>query len=130
MPLSHTSIKIAHGDTHTATIAWYEKALAPLGYKKAMVFMDGAIVGYSDANDKTDWWVSAAKEGESPVASHHAFSAENKAAVDAFYKAGLEAGGKDNGAPGPRPMYGPTYYAAFVLDPAGNNIEAVTYSAE
>lgn len=50
---------------------------------------------------------------------------QDRAAVDAFYKAAVEAGAKDNGAPGPRPQYGAHYYAAFVIDPAGNNIETV-----
>ena len=56
---------------------------------------------------------------------HIAFVAKDHAAVDGFHKAGLKAGGKDNGAPGPRPGYGPKYYAAFLLDPDGNNVEAV-----
>ncbi len=56
---------------------------------------------------------------------HLAFQAKDRATVDAFYKAGLAAGGMDNGAPGERPDYHPGYYAAFLLDPAGNNIEAV-----
>ncbi len=56
---------------------------------------------------------------------HLAFQARDRATVDAFYKAGLAAGGRDNGAPGERPNYHPGYYAAFLLDPAGNNVEAV-----
>ena len=56
---------------------------------------------------------------------HLAFQAKDRATVDAFHKAGLAAGGKDNGAPGPRPHYHPDYYAAFLLDPDGNTIEAV-----
>ncbi len=67
---------------------------------------------------------SKAAQGELTGRHHIAFQARNRAMVDAFHKAGLESGGRDNGAPGERP-YHPGYYAAFLLDPAGNNIEAV-----
>jgi catechol 2,3-dioxygenase-like lactoylglutathione lyase family enzyme len=67
---------------------------------------------------------SAAAQGKMTGRHHLAFQAKDKATVEAFYKAGLKAGGKDNGAPGDRP-YHPGYYAAFLLDPDGNNIEAV-----
>lgn len=67
---------------------------------------------------------SEAAQGKLTGPNHVAFQAKDKAAVDAFYKAGLANGGKDNGAPGNRP-YHPGYYAAFVIDPDGNNIEAV-----
>ena len=67
---------------------------------------------------------SKAAQGELTGRHHLAFQARNRAMVDAFHKAGLESGGRDNGAPGERP-YHPGYYAAFQLDPAGNNIEAV-----
>jgi hypothetical protein len=77
MPLSHSCIKIAQ-DNYSATVAWYEKALAPLGYKKAMSFVDGAVVGFGDAENKIDWWLSAAAEGQAPVSSHHAFAANSK----------------------------------------------------
>jgi catechol 2,3-dioxygenase-like lactoylglutathione lyase family enzyme len=63
--------------------------------------------------------------GELTGRHHLAFQAKDHDTVDAFYKAGLAAGGRDNGAPGERPNYHPGYYAAFLLDPAGNNIEAV-----
>jgi catechol 2,3-dioxygenase-like lactoylglutathione lyase family enzyme len=61
---------------------------------------------------------------------HIAFRAESRAAVDAFYKAAMAAGGRDNGPPGLRPHYQPTYYAAFVFDPDGHNIEAVCLKPE
>jgi catechol 2,3-dioxygenase-like lactoylglutathione lyase family enzyme len=57
--------------------------------------------------------------------AHIAFRAANRKAVDRFHAAGLKAGGRDNGAPGPRADYSPTYYAAFLIDPDGNNVEAV-----
>ena len=69
--------------------------------------------------------VSQATQGKLTGRHHLAFQAKDRATVDALYKAGLEAGGKDNGAPGERPHYHPGYYAAILLDPDGNNIEAV-----
>ncbi|WEV76433.1 VOC family protein [Bifidobacterium sp. ESL0800] len=103
--------------------AFYQAALAPLGYVQGAEF-PGAVM-FADAKDGDSVWIEAAKEGTTPSPIHLAFSAENEEAVKAFYEAGLKAGGSDNGAPGPRPNYGPNYYAAFVHDPDGNNIEAV-----
>ncbi|KAK3346454.1 Glyoxalase/bleomycin resistance protein/dioxygenase-like protein [Lasiosphaeria hispida] len=125
MVIAHTGIKTAVADT-AKVVAWYEKALAPLGYKKSQVFMDGIVNGFSDKADgsHSDFWVAAAREGV-PIPSHHAFTAKNRAEVDAFHKAGIDAGGKDNGLPGVRAHYASDYYAAFVYDPAGNNIEVV-----
>ncbi len=68
---------------------------------------------------------SDAAQGELTGRHHLAFQAADRAVVDAFYQAALQAGGKDNGAPGERATYHPGYYGAFVLDPDGNNIEAV-----
>ncbi|KAK0704355.1 Glyoxalase/bleomycin resistance protein/dioxygenase-like protein [Lasiosphaeris hirsuta] len=133
MVIAHTGIKTTFADT-AKVVAWYEKALAPLGYKKSQVFMDGIVNGFSDNADgsHSDFWVAAAQEGV-PIPSHHAFTAKsedlslvlNRAEVDAFHKAGIDAGGKDNGLPGIRAHYASDYYAAFVYDPAGNNIEVV-----
>lgn len=64
-------------------------------------------------------------EGAATGGVHLAFRATSRAAVDAFHAAGLRLGGRDNGGPGPRPDYGPDYYAAFLIDPDGNNVEAV-----
>ena len=109
--------------------AFYDRALAPLGY--AMLaeiptqFTGGVVVlGYGEA-PKPDFWVTEGKP-ESP-AIHLAFRAKSRAAVDAFYAAAIAAGGRDNGAPGPRPHYHANYYGAFVLDPDGHNIEAVCH---
>ena len=63
-----------------------------------------------------------------PSSIHLAFRAKSRALVDRFHAAALDAGGKDNGAPGLRKDYSPTYYGAFVLDPDGNNVEAVTFA--
>lgn len=67
---------------------------------------------------------------EKPAHLHLAFAAKNRAQVDAFHRAALEAGGKDNGAPGLRPRYHANYYAAFIIDPDGHNIEAVCHAPE
>ena len=80
------------------------------------------VVGYG--RDHPVFWLT---EAESNVPLHVAFSARSRAEVDAFYKAALAAGGRDNGGPGLRPEYTPTYYAAFVLDPDGTNVESVCH---
>ncbi|KAK1759872.1 Glyoxalase/bleomycin resistance protein/ dioxygenase [Echria macrotheca] len=126
MTISHTGIKVPVADIKKV-LDWYDAALAPLTYKKVMTFAEGMANGYAEEATPyaADWWVNAAGEGQTPVASHHAFGVKDRATVDAFYKAAIAAGGTDNGAPGVRADYTPDYYAAFVLDPAGNNIEVV-----
>ncbi|KAH8882210.1 putative glyoxalase [Thozetella sp. PMI_491] len=125
MTIHHTGIKVP-SDKFDATKKWYEAALAPLGYKVAMTFLDGAVVGFGDQPHGADWWISS--DDKAASTSHHAFAAKDRAAVDAFHAAAVAAGGKDNGPPGPRPQYSPAYYAAFMFDPAGNNIEVVTFA--
>ncbi len=80
---------------------------------------------------KPDFWLAAADGNSRPICRglHVAFSASSKEVVDAWYEAAIAAGATDNGKPGMRPQYHPSYYGAFVLDPDGNNIEAVTHSA-
>ena len=111
--------------------AFYEKALAPLGYTLIMEVQqdknDAPAAGFG-INDKPDFWIGGEGGLDKPV--HVAIVAKTRAMVDAFHRAGLAAGGKDNGAPGLRPHYHPNYYGAFVLDPDGHNIEAVCHSAE
>ena len=102
--------------------SFFEGALAPLGYAVVMEF-GGTTAGLGAAG-KPDFWISQGKAG-GPV--HVAFSTSSRATVDAFYKAALAAGGRDNGKPGLRPEYHPSYYGAFVLDPDGNNVEAVCH---
>jgi catechol 2,3-dioxygenase-like lactoylglutathione lyase family enzyme len=107
---------------------FYERALAPLGYVLVMevpVNAMGAAAGGFGIGGNPDFWIGGEGGVGNPV--HIAITAKERAAVDAFHKAALVAGGKDNGAPGLRPQYGPSYYAAFVLDPDGHNIEAVCY---
>ncbi len=106
--------------------AFYDKALAPLGYRKLAEFPipQGMIAGYGA--DKPDFWLSSG--GRCTGNLHFAFAAKSRAEVDAFYAAALEAGGRDNGAPGIREIYHPNYYGAFVFDPDGHNIEAVCHA--
>jgi catechol 2,3-dioxygenase-like lactoylglutathione lyase family enzyme len=108
-----------HTEQLETMIEFYEAALAPLGYAKLASYDDGAGFG----RDKPALWLGEADA--EPTGIHIAFAAPDTAAVDAFYKAAMAAGGKDNGGPGPRPDYAPGYYAAFVIDPDGNNLEAV-----
>src|SRR5215468_1511864 len=103
---------------------FFAAALAPLQYKLLMEYGDWAGFG---ADGKPDFWIGKAAP-TAPV--HVAFHSPNRATVDAFYRAAMATGGRDNGAPGPRTHYHPNYYGAFVLDPDGNNIEAVCHQAE
>ena len=109
---------------------FYDKALAPIGYKLMMEvpkeYTGGKFVAGYGVPPKPDFWISEGPK-QTPHA-HVAFRVETQAEVDAFYKAALQAGGRDNGAPGPRPHYSATYYGAFVLDPDGHNIEAVCHN--
>ena len=102
--------------------AFYEAALVPLGYGVVMEVGDFGC-GFGSAGKPSFWITTRAKGG--PV--HVAFAAADRAAVDAFHVAALAAGGIDNGAPGLREHYHPAYYGAFVLDPDGNNVEAVCH---
>ena len=105
--------------------AFYQRALAPLGYKVLMDF--GQAAGFG--TERPDFWLSGG-EGASPSGPIHlCFAAADQATVDAFHVAALAAGGEDNGKPGIRAIYHPTYYGAFILDPDGNNIEAVHHGS-
>jgi catechol 2,3-dioxygenase-like lactoylglutathione lyase family enzyme len=109
--------------------SFYAKALAPLGYKVMMELSaqmtGGTEVAGLGAEGKTDFWLAEAPPQKPHV--HIAFRAKDRKLVDAFYKEALAAGGKDNGAPGPRPHYHANYYGAFVLDPDGHNVEVVCH---
>jgi catechol 2,3-dioxygenase-like lactoylglutathione lyase family enzyme len=111
---------------------FYLKALAPLGYGLVMEVPqqqndDQPAAGFG-ADGKPDFWIGG--EGGLNKPLHVALVASDRATVDAFYKAAIAAGGRDNGAPGIRPHYHPNYYGAFVLDPDGHNIEAVCHAPE
>lgn len=118
--IDHISLNVSN---LAASKAFYVAALAPLGYGVLMEFP--GVVGLG-AGGKPDLWLNEGKA--SP--SHIAILAPNRAAVAAFHAAALAAGGKDNGGPGPRPQYHPGYYGAFVHDPDGYNLEAVTHTPE
>ena len=117
--INHATVKVKDFEKEEA---FYEAALAPLGYGKGPAFPG---VQAFVAEDGSAVWVSTAAEGDAVAPIHVAFQAADNDAVKAFYEAGLANGGTDNGEPGPRPNHGPTYYAAFVHDPEGNNIEAM-----
>jgi len=102
---------------------FFQRALAPLGYVVIMEF-DGAA-GFG-RDGKPDFWIGPGAAGS---ATHVAFAAAQHSVVDQFYAAAIAAGGRDNGAPGLRPQYHPNYYGAFVIDPDGNNVEAVCHAA-
>jgi len=109
---------------HAAAKRFFSEALRPLGYEVVMEF--GGFCGLG-VKGKPDFWL-AGEDAEHPVGAQHvAFSAPDRKAVDAFHAAALRAGAKDNGAPGVRTDYHPTYYAAFVIDADGHNIEAVCH---
>jgi catechol 2,3-dioxygenase-like lactoylglutathione lyase family enzyme len=106
-----------------ASKPFYAKALAPLGYVVAMEYEGGCGMG---PKGKPDLWLHQDPENVRPM--HFAFHTEDRKLVDAFYAAAMAAGGKDNGPPGLRPDYHANYYAAFVHDPDGHNVEAVCHA--
>jgi catechol 2,3-dioxygenase-like lactoylglutathione lyase family enzyme len=113
--------------------AFYTAALAPLGYTVLREYtveqnLEQVAVGMG-TNGKPDFWIGAATRGATEPSGHMhlAFVAKDRASVDAFYHAAIAAGATDNGAPGPRPHYHANYYGAFVVDPVGNNLEAVCH---
>jgi len=119
---------IDHLTLHVADVekskAFYSAALAPLGYTIAMAFPPH---GYGfGVRGKPDFWIAVG--GPATPQAHIAFHAADRATVDAFYAAAMAAGATDNGPPGLRPHYHANYYGAFVLDPDGQNIEAVCHT--
>lgn len=108
--------------------AFYEAALAPLGYSVVDEQKDGEATVVMFGVDGPEFIL--ADKDRPAEATHIAFRADTRAQVDAFYMAARSAGGRDNGSPGLRPDYGPNYYAAFVLDPDGFNVEAVCHAPE
>jgi catechol 2,3-dioxygenase-like lactoylglutathione lyase family enzyme len=110
--------------------AFYDAALAPLGVGVVLEVSaeetgGSAYMGYGEGF-KPYFWIN--QQPRATELLHVAFAADSRAKVDAFYKAAMAAGGRDNGAPGLRKEYHPTYYGAFVLDPDGHNIEAVCHA--
>ena len=107
--------------------AFFLKALAPLGVAAAS---EGPPTYGVELCSKENASLCLYETQEKPAPLHLAFTAENRQQVEAFYRAALAAGGKDNGAPGLRPQYHANYYAAFVIGPDGHNIEAVCHEPE
>ncbi len=125
--LDHISIGVS--DLARGT-AFYDTVLETLGYVR--LFTHPRAVGYGRASDKDEQFaiLAAGADARAPgIGCHVAFSARDRAAVAAFHAAALRAGASDEGPPGPRPLYGPGYYAAFVRDPDGYRIEAVCHEA-
>jgi catechol 2,3-dioxygenase-like lactoylglutathione lyase family enzyme len=112
---------------------FYAEALAPLGFTLVMEFgpeqTEGKVWACGFGKDgKPEFWIGS--DGKTRPLMHIAFEAHTRAEVRAFHEAALRAGGRDNGAPGLRPQYHPSYYAAFVFDLDGHNIEAVCHTPE
>jgi catechol 2,3-dioxygenase-like lactoylglutathione lyase family enzyme len=103
--------------------AFYERALQPLGYRVLLEPAPG-VVGMG--GDFPNFWLAQAEGGPTTTA-HVAIRADSRSVVDEFHEAALAAGGTDNGVPGLRPQYHPSYYGAFVHDPDCNNVEAVCH---
>ena len=114
----HIGLKVRDLD---ASARFYTEALAPLGY--VLGSRDKSSAGFGPPNAAA-LWLYLSKDAKG-AGAHIAFTAPNHASVKAFHVNGLKAGGRDNGGAGPRIDYSPTYYAAFLIDPDGNNVEAV-----
>jgi catechol 2,3-dioxygenase-like lactoylglutathione lyase family enzyme len=108
--------------------SFFSQALAPLGIGLVMEVGEGGHRACGFGRGKPDFWIAAGARTSPRI--HVAFVAEDRAAVRAFYEAALKAGAIDNGPPGIRAHYHPDYYGAFVLDPEGQNIEAVCHRPE
>ncbi|SRR3989339_266363 len=120
--IDHLTLKVSNYQTSKT---FYQKVLAPLGYEIVMEVMGHCGFGIQG---KPEFWLAETKEKILPT--HIAFRANNRLLVDAFYKAAITAGGKDNGKPGIRAHYHPNYYGAFIFDPDNYNIEAVCHDPQ
>jgi len=107
------------------SIAFYDAALAPLGFVRVWTNERGAGYGTPGGGDKLALKIQSGPVTPPGPGFHLAFDAMSREAVDRFHAAALASGGTDEGAPGLRPHYGPSYYAAFVRDPDGHKLEAV-----
>jgi catechol 2,3-dioxygenase-like lactoylglutathione lyase family enzyme len=116
--IDHMGILVTDLD---ASVAFYTRALAPLGY--VLIMRMDQFAGFGVAG-KPDFWIGVGKPTDK---IHVAFRAKGRADVRAFHDAAIAAGGKDNGPPGIRAIYHPDYYGGFVHDPDGHNIEAVCH---
>jgi len=117
---NHIGLKVR---SLSASTRFYTATLGPLGHVP-----DDSGAGFGPPGAPALWLYEAS--GSGPAGTHVAFAAASRAAVERFHRAGLKAGGRDHGKPGLRRDYGANYYAAFLLDPDGNNVEAVCLQAE
>jgi catechol 2,3-dioxygenase-like lactoylglutathione lyase family enzyme len=118
--IDHVSIQCQNPDT---AAAFYDTVLAPLGGRRVLQY--GHVIGYG--TDAPDFWIGPATTGGDAREAHLAFTAPDRAAVDAFHDAALATGAEVLHAPAVHADYHPHYYAAFVRDPDGNNVEAVCH---
>jgi len=123
--IDHIGIEVSD---YKKSVNFYKQALEPLGYRLLM-----EVEGFAGFGPKVgggtiaNFWIH---QGKNPSKVHIAFTALHRNGVDTFYQSAINAGGKDNGKPGVREIYHPSYYGAFVFDPDGNNVEAVCHSEE
>ncbi|MBN8472426.1 VOC family protein [Corallococcus exiguus] len=118
--LSHVSIGT---NDFARAVAFYDAVLTPLGCRRVLDFPNAVAYG----RQFPEFWVQTPIDGKPATVgngTHFCFLAPSKQAVDAFHQAALKAGATDDGAPGPRPLYGPPYYGCFVRDPDGHKVEA------
>ncbi|KAK9813712.1 hypothetical protein WJX73_004723 [Symbiochloris irregularis] len=130
MPLHHIGFEVRDFDQ---SLQWYAKALSPIGYSITNDFEHGPVKVGSVGSSREDspLWISKGVPGKTNFGQLHlAFNTNSHSVVNEFHKAGLAAGGECNGPPGPRPQYHEHYYAAFVRDPDGNNVEVVCHDPE
>jgi catechol 2,3-dioxygenase-like lactoylglutathione lyase family enzyme len=124
--LDHLSLETTDLDR---AVAFYDAVLAPLGVVRSWTKSDA--VGYGHPGRDEELAINLRSPVRVPGSGFHlAFTARRRSEVDAFFRAALEHGGADNGAPGLRPQYGPGYYAAYVGDPDGHRLEAVCHEPE
>jgi catechol 2,3-dioxygenase-like lactoylglutathione lyase family enzyme len=122
--LDHVGVNVSD---YERSREFYKGALAPLGF--SLLMEPVPRTGGFGSEGKPWFWITDQREPTTEN-MHVAFAAPDRATVDAFHAAALEAGGRDNGAPGIRPIYHPDYYGAYVLDPDGNNVEVVCHRPE
>jgi catechol 2,3-dioxygenase-like lactoylglutathione lyase family enzyme len=119
--VEHTAVNVSDWERAKR---FYEELLGTLGYR--IVYEEDGVLAYFADHRGLDFGIG---RREPTGGAHVAFACHDRDAVDQFYEAGMAAGGRDNGAPGLRPQYDANYYAAYVLDPDGNNIEGVCHHA-